>query len=94
MVLRANNITKYFQDGNQKQVVIDRLTINFPKTGCVFVTGSSGSGKSTLLNLLAGIENVAGGFDHPEQPRYKNDSRLLARLRCYGPPAGQPAWFS
>lgn len=61
MALKANNITKTFNDGQERLLVLANLNITFPIRGCVYLVGSSGSGKSTLLNILGGIEKLDGG---------------------------------
>ena len=44
-------VSKRFQDA----WVLERETIDFPKSGLFLLTGASGAGKTTLLNVLAGI---------------------------------------
>lgn len=61
MVLQLSHITKFYKFGKQKQIVLNDLTINFPRSGLVMIVGKSGSGKSTLLNLVAGIEKPNSG---------------------------------
>ena len=40
---------------------LDGVSITFPETGMVFVTGKSGSGKTTLLNVIGGLDGIDGG---------------------------------
>lgn len=61
MVLQLSHITKFYKYGKYKQIVINDLSINFPRSGLVAIIGKSGSGKSTLLNLIAGIEKPDSG---------------------------------
>lgn len=61
MVLQLSHITKFYKYGKNKQIVINDLSINFPRSGLVAIIGKSGSGKSTLLNLIAGIEKPDSG---------------------------------
>ena len=61
MVLQLSHITKFYKFGKHKQLVLNDLSINFPRFGLVAVVGKSGSGKSTLLNLIAGIEKPSNG---------------------------------
>ncbi len=61
MALQLKHVSKFYKFGKNKQLVIDDLSINFPRTGLVAVVGKSGSGKSTLLNLIAGIEKADNG---------------------------------
>ncbi len=41
---------------------LDDVSLRFPETGLVFITGKSGSGKTTLLNVIGGLD----GFDSGE----------------------------
>ncbi len=61
MVLQLSHITKFYKFGKHKQLVLNDLSINFPRFGLVAIVGKSGSGKSTLLNLIAGIEKPSNG---------------------------------
>ena len=61
MVLQLKNVTKFYKFGKNKQLVIEDLSINFPRVGMVAIVGKSGCGKSTLLNLIAGIEKADNG---------------------------------
>lgn len=61
MALQLKHVSKFYKFGKNKQIVIDDLSINFPRTGMVAIVGKSGSGKSTLLNLIAGIEKTDNG---------------------------------
>lgn len=61
MALQLVHITKYYRYGKNKQLVINDLSIKFPRTGMIAIIGKSGSGKSTLLNLIAGIEKANSG---------------------------------
>lgn len=61
MVLQLKNVTKFYKFDKNKQLVIEDLSINFPRVGMVAIVGKSGCGKSTLLNLIAGIEKADNG---------------------------------
>lgn len=61
MALQLKHVSKFYKFGKNKQLVIDDLSIKFPKTGMVAIVGKSGCGKSTLLNLIAGIEKLDSG---------------------------------
>ncbi len=41
---------------------LNGVSLHFPDTGLVFITGKSGSGKTTLLNIIGGLD----GFDSGE----------------------------
>lgn len=56
-LLEVRKITKSFNE----QCVLNDVSIKFPNTGLVSITGVSGSGKSTLLKCILGIVKLDGG---------------------------------
>lgn len=63
-MLSVKNLTKIYKIKGKdvKQVVaLDRVSIDFPETGMVFLLGKSGSGKSTLLNSIGGLDTFNDG---------------------------------
>ncbi len=52
---------KYVTKAGDTQALSD-VSLRFPETGLVFITGKSGSGKTTLLNIIGGLD----GFDSGE----------------------------
>lgn len=61
MSLIVNNLTKSFNDQNQKITIFDNCSFTIESGKSVSILGSSGSGKTTLLYLLAGLENIDHG---------------------------------
>ncbi len=61
MMLRVEDLTKYYFSGNERILGICDVDINLKSPGLVAVVGSSGSGKTTLLNLLAGLDSHSDG---------------------------------
>jgi len=53
-MLRLRNICKSYENGKNKNVVLDNISLDFKKRELVFILGISGSGKSTLLNIIGG----------------------------------------
>ncbi|MBT1443763.1 ABC transporter ATP-binding protein [Shewanella sp. JM162201] len=68
-IVALAGIKKSFQDGSERHLVLDGLTLAIHGGETIALTGPSGCGKSTLLNLIA-------GFDTPDS----GDIHLLGRL--------------
>lgn len=60
-VVRLENITKSFTEGENSRKVIDNLSFDIKKGEILVLYGRSGSGKSSLLNLIAGLDNPDSG---------------------------------
>ncbi|APD09411.1 MULTISPECIES: ABC transporter ATP-binding protein [Thermus] len=85
-MLRAENLTKRYQQGEKEVVGLQGFTYAFPP-GATAVVGPSGSGKTTLLNLLAGLDlPTEGGVYLGETPlhRLSEDERAGMRLKHMG----------
>ncbi|MBE5749408.1 MAG: ATP-binding cassette domain-containing protein [Clostridiales bacterium] len=68
-MLSIKDLVKVYQTKTGESVrALDGVSIDFPKSGMVFLLGKSGSGKSTLLN-------VAGGLDFPTEGEIIVDGR-------------------
>ncbi|MEZ0347399.1 MAG: ABC transporter ATP-binding protein [Thermus sp.] len=85
-MLRAENLTKRYRQGEKEVVALEGFTYTFPR-GATAIVGPSGSGKTTLLNLLAGLDlPTEGGVYLGEIPlhRLSEDERSEARLKHVG----------
>lgn len=60
-VVRLENLTKIYEEGEEKRVVLDDLSAEIDAGRFTTIRGRSGSGKSTLLNLIAGIDEPTDG---------------------------------
>ncbi len=60
-VVHIEHLSKVYVRGEEKQVVLDDLSVEFPFGQFTSIRGRSGSGKSTLLNLIAGIDEATAG---------------------------------
>ena len=61
-MLSIKNLTKIYKiKGGNDTVALDKVNIEFPEKGMVFLLGKSGSGKSTLLNLIGGLDFPTDG---------------------------------
>lgn len=60
-VVHIERLSKVYEKGEERRVVLDDLSVEFPFGQFTSVRGRSGSGKSTLLNLIAGIDEATTG---------------------------------
>ncbi len=81
-LLRCENISKFYQEGDQKTQVLNNISFSMNARELVAIVGSSGSGKSTLLHTLGGLDQPSEGevFIH-QQSLQKLSSNKLASLR-------------
>ncbi len=56
-----DNVTKVFQEGSEKVVAVEDLSIEIREGEFLVLVGPSGCGKSTTLRLLAGLEKITEG---------------------------------
>ena len=54
-MIEIKNLTKIYHTDEEGSLAINNVSIVFPETGFVALTGESGSGKTTLLNVLSGF---------------------------------------
>lgn len=60
-MLELQNVTKIYKTKAGVVKALDGLSLTFPNTGLVFITGKSGCGKTTLLNVIGGLDGIDGG---------------------------------
>ncbi len=53
-----NNVTKIYENKNK---VIDNVSLEIKDKEFIVLVGASGCGKSTLLRMIAGLEDISGG---------------------------------
>jgi len=61
MLLKAQNIVKYYGSKTHLIKVLDNINFSADKGEFIAVMGASGSGKTTLLNCLSTVDNVSAG---------------------------------
>ena len=77
MILTAKNLTKIYNSGLHKTVVLDGLDFSFTNREIIGIHGASGSGKSTLLNIL-------GLLDFADKGSLYIENRPILTLECLG----------
>ncbi len=60
-MLQLIGVKKIYKTKAGNVAALDGVSLTFPETGMVFVTGKSGSGKTTLLNVIGGLDGIDEG---------------------------------
>ncbi|AHG79091.1 Lipoprotein releasing system, ATP-binding protein [Mannheimia varigena USDA-ARS-USMARC-1388] len=60
-LLRCENISKFYEEGEQQVQVLKEVSFSMNAGELVAIVGSSGSGKSTLLHTLGGLDQPSSG---------------------------------
>lgn len=60
-IIKLENITKSYGDGEKKLVVLENIGLTLNKGEFVTLLGPSGSGKSTLLNIIGLLDTPDSG---------------------------------
>ncbi len=60
-MIQLDNVTKTYNNGNQRLTVLDDFTLNIKPGEFVALMGESGSGKSTLLLCVGGMLTPSSG---------------------------------
>lgn len=60
-ILKLDNLTYAYKDGNKKRIILDKLSYEFEEGKLYAILGPSGSGKTTLLSLMAGLDKTQEG---------------------------------
>lgn len=81
-LLSSQNISKFYQEGNQQTEVLKQVSFSMQPGELVAIVGSSGSGKSTLLHTLGGLDQPSSGEVFINgQSLQKMTPNALAKLR-------------
>ena len=86
-ILRCENLTRTYGNGNAKVVALDHVNISIQKGEYVSIVGASGSGKSTLLHLLGGVDRPTEGsifIEGTDISTLKEEELALFRRRKVG----------
>ncbi len=60
-MLELVNVKKVYKTKSGDTNALNEISLGFPKSGLVFITGKSGSGKTTLLNVIGGLDGIDSG---------------------------------
>jgi len=78
MIVKLNNIHKYYRIGNTKLHVLKGISLEIAPGELLAIEGPSGAGKSTLLHLMGGLDRPSEGKVYLEGEDIYNftDSRI------------------
>lgn len=81
-MLRVENLTKVYGEGENQVRALDGVSFSVDKGQFVAIIGPSGSGKSTLLHILGGVDRPTSGKVYMNgQDVYKRNEDQLAIFR-------------
>ena len=60
-MIKCKNVNKIFNDGENKNHILQNISLEINSGETIAVNGSSGSGKSTLLHVISGLERATTG---------------------------------
>jgi lipoprotein-releasing system ATP-binding protein len=61
MILKLENISKYYTDKSYHITVLEGLELEIEQGEMIAITGTSGSGKSTLLHIMGLLDTCSNG---------------------------------
>ncbi len=60
-MLELLGVTKVYKTKGVEVKALNNVSITFPSSGLVFISGKSGCGKTTLLNVIGGLDGIEQG---------------------------------
>jgi len=96
VVIKVDNISKTFVNGNQKVRVLLDIDLNFYAGEFAIIYGPSGCGKSTLLHSILGLEKPSRGkifLRDVDLYRLSNDERANFRREKIGMVFQRSEWI-
>lgn len=86
-MLECRNITKIYQNGDQRTTVLKGVSFTVQDGEFVSIMGPSGSGKSTLMHILGALDTPTSGeylFDGKDMATLSEDELALIRREKIG----------
>ncbi|GAB3653982.1 ABC transporter ATP-binding protein [Echinicola sediminis] len=72
--LKVSEVSKQY---DEKNVALEKFSLQVPRGGIVSMVGESGSGKSSLLRIIAGLEVQSSGVVHLGDQKILNPQQKL-----------------
>ena len=60
-MLELNNVKKIYKTKSGEVSALNGVSITFPSSGLIFISGKSGCGKTTMLNVIGGLDGIDEG---------------------------------
>lgn len=81
-MLKFDQVTKEFKDGNRIIEAVKSTTLSFDKGELIAIVGPSGSGKSTFLTMAGALQTPTSGEIYINDNKIsKLSQKQLAKLR-------------
>ena len=61
IIIKIENISKYYGTGNNEVRALDNVNLEIQEGEFIAITGASGSGKSTLLHIIGSVDKPTSG---------------------------------
>ena len=84
--VRFNNVTFRYEE--DKRLILDNFTFDFPPNSCTAIVGETGAGKTTLIRLLIALINPQGGNIELYNAEERHESSTLTRRNFVYIPQG------
>jgi ABC-type multidrug transport system fused ATPase/permease subunit len=84
--VRFNNVTFRYEE--DKRLILDNFTFDFPPNSCTAIVGETGAGKTTLIRLLIALINPQGGSIELYNAEERHESSTLTRRNFVYIPQG------
>src|ERR1700733_13774301 len=80
-MLSLQHISKYYQVGGNKNMILNDISLDVDKGEFISIMGPSGSGKSTLLNIIGMLDEPSEGYHYfIEQPVHQLKEKQRSAL--------------